>query len=109
MPVTAARFREIALALPETQEGAHMAHPDFRVSGKIFATLGYPDAKHGMVKLTPAEQRALVKGYPKAFAPASGSWGKQGSTIVTLAAVPVGVIRDAIESAWYNVAPRRLH
>ena len=58
--MTADDFRQIALGLPEASESAHMDHPDFRVRGKIFATLGYPDRDWGMVKLTPAQQATLV-------------------------------------------------
>jgi hypothetical protein len=43
MHVTAKDFRWLALSMPEAEEHAHMDHPDFRVGGKIFATLGYPD------------------------------------------------------------------
>ena len=50
--VTADAFRRLALSLPEAVEGSHMGHADFRVCGKIFATLG-PDETWGMVKLTP--------------------------------------------------------
>jgi hypothetical protein len=48
--MTAAEFRRIALSLPQTNEAAHMGHPDFRVAGRIFATLGYPRSGWGMVK-----------------------------------------------------------
>jgi hypothetical protein len=54
--MTTADFRRLALALPETAEHAHMDHPDFRVRGKIFATLGYPAQGWGRVKLTPEQQ-----------------------------------------------------
>ena len=53
--MTAAEFRRLALSLPETEEREHMHHPDFRVAGKIFATLAYPDKSYGMVKLFPDE------------------------------------------------------
>jgi hypothetical protein len=56
MPCTPADFRRIALSLPETEERKHMNHPDFRVAGKIFATLGYPDKTRAMVKLPPEQQ-----------------------------------------------------
>jgi hypothetical protein len=52
-------FRRIALGFPDTEERSHMNHPDFRVAGKIFATLGYPDASRGMVKLTPEQQETF--------------------------------------------------
>ena len=68
-PMTANDFRRLALSLPETEERAHMDHPDFRVAGKIFATLGYPDHGWAMVKLTPVEQEMFVKAQPKVFDP----------------------------------------
>jgi YjbR protein len=78
--MTPAQFRKTALSFPEAVESAHMDHPDFRVGGKIFATLGYPDKEHGMVVLPPNEQARLIKSHPKVFAPAKGAWGKRGST-----------------------------
>jgi hypothetical protein len=59
--MTAGDFSEIALSFPEAIESAHMSHPDFRVRGRIFATLGYPDDEWGMIKLTPEEQRKFVQ------------------------------------------------
>ena len=56
--MTEEQFRSIALSLPETSESAHMCHPDFRVGGKIFATL-WPAAGWAMVKLTPEQQAQL--------------------------------------------------
>ncbi|MEO7725580.1 MAG: MmcQ/YjbR family DNA-binding protein, partial [Chthoniobacterales bacterium] len=61
-----------------------MAHPDFRVGNKIFATLGYPDAEWGMVKLTPHHQAELLRAAPETFHPAAGAWGRSGSTIIRL-------------------------
>jgi hypothetical protein len=106
--MTAADFRRIALSLPETSESAHMDHPDFRVGGKIFATLGYPDNEHGMVILPPEEQARLVQDHPKIFTPAKGAWGKRGSTSVRLAAVDAAILRSAMEIAWRKRAPKRL-
>jgi hypothetical protein len=106
--MTAAEFRRIALSMPEASEGAHMEHPDFRVGGKIFATLGYPDADHGMVVLPPEEQERLVKSDSVAFAPAKGAWGLRGSTCVRLEAVDVPTLRRAMEIAWRKRAPKRL-
>ena len=73
--MTADGFRRVALALPEAIENAHMSHPDFRAGGKIFATLGYPDAGYGMVKLTPEQQELFMRVAPGVFAPAKGAWG----------------------------------
>ena len=61
-------FRQLALRLPDAIESAHLNHPDFRVGGRIFATLGYPDDEWGVVKLTPEEQRRFVRADPAAAA-----------------------------------------
>ena len=95
-------FRRLALALPGAEEGAHMGHPDFRANGRIFASLHQGDAT-GMVKLAPEEQAEFVRLHPEVFAPASGAWGRQGSTIVTLAAAGAPVIRTALTMAYEQV------
>jgi hypothetical protein len=105
--MTAAQFRKIALSFAEVSESAHMNHPDFRVGGKIFATLGYPDDEHGMVILPPEEQARLVRSRPKVFAPAKGAWGKHGSTTVRLDAIDASTLRSALEIAWRNKAPKK--
>lgn len=98
----------MALRLPEAVESAHMGHPDFRVGGRIFATLGYPDSDHGMVKLTPERQRAFVRAKPGIFAPAKGAWGVRGATTIHLARVSTYALRPALFAAWRNVAPKRV-
>src|SRR5438477_11212237 len=98
--MTATEFRRIALSMPEASESAHMDHPDFRVGGKSFATLGYPDADHGMVVLTPEEQERFVKSDSVALAPAKGAWGRRGSTTVHLKAVDAPTLRRAMQIAW---------
>lgn len=105
--MTADEFRSLALSLPEAVEAAHMGHPDFRVRGKIFATLG-PDADWGMVKLTPAQQAAFVRTEPAVFAPIKGAWGKRGCTRVALASADDASVRQALIAAWRNTAPKRL-
>jgi len=77
--MTPNQFRKQALALPDATEGAHGGHPDFRVGGKVFASLGYPDATFGMVKLAPDQQAMLVEGTPTVFAPIANAWGLKGS------------------------------
>jgi hypothetical protein len=84
-----------------------MSHPDFRVRGKIFATLGYPDAAWGMVKLTPEQQRAFVQLDPAAFVPVKGKWGEKGSTNVRLSAARDVLVQEAMAAACANVSPRR--
>jgi hypothetical protein len=106
--VTANDFRRLALALPETEEKAHMDHPDFRVCGKIFATLGYPAKGWGMVKFTPEQQHYYSKDYPEVFVPVKGSWGRRGATSVHLMAVSKETLQKAIAAAWRNTAPKRL-
>jgi hypothetical protein len=106
--VTAAGFRRLALSLPESVEVGHMGHPDFRVGGKIFATLGYPDDGWAMVKLAPDQQEAFVAADPLAFAPVKGGWGKGGATNVRLSKAKVKAVRTALLTAWRNVAPVRL-
>ena len=105
MPVTAQEFRRMALSLPETQVKAHMGHPDFRVAGKIFATLAYPDKAWGMVKLTPVEQQMFVEAEPKSFDPCRGKWGLRGCTNVKLSAVKKATLQRAIAAAWELAAP----
>jgi hypothetical protein len=106
--MTPSEFRRLALSMPGASENAHMEHPDFRVGGKIFATLGYPDKDHGMVVLPPEEQKKLVKSAPATFAPAKGAWGVRGSTCVRLEAVDAATLRRAMEIAWRQRAPKRL-
>jgi hypothetical protein len=106
--MTPAAFRRLALGLPEAVEVGHMGHPDFRVGGKIFATLGYPDAGWGMVKLTPEQQEAFASAEPGVFVPANGAWGRRGATTVLLRAAKAGSLRVALAAAWRNVAPRSL-
>ena len=108
MPSNAQDFRRLALALPESEQRQHMNHPDFRVAGKIFATLGYPNKAHGMVKLTPTQQEEFIASHPAAFSPAAGAWGRQGCTSVLLAKAPKRVLKSAILAAWRNYAPREL-
>jgi len=106
--MTADGFRRLALSFPEAAEGAHMKHPDFRVRGKIFATLGYPDRTRGMIKLTREQQDEFVGIEPATFSPVNGQWGQQGATSVQLGAAKKNVLRRALAAAWCNAAPREM-
>jgi hypothetical protein len=106
--MTAKDFRRLALSLPEAEERSHMNHPDFRVCGKIFATLGYPDKTRAMVKLPPEQQHYFSKDYPDVFVPVKGAWGRQGATSVNLKAAEKETMRKAMQLAWRNIAPKRL-
>ena len=101
-------FRRLALSMPEAVEAGHMGHPDFRVGGRIFATLGHPDEDWAMVKLTPEQQEAFVAADPAAFEPVKGGWGRRGATLVRLRKAKVASLRTALIAAWRNVAPARL-
>ena len=105
--MTADEFRSLALSLPEASEQEHMGHPDFRVGGKIFATLG-PDEERAMVKLPVDQQKSFVSYDPEVFQPASGAWGRRGSTIVRLSAANELAVRQALIAAWRSTAPKRL-
>ena len=106
--MTVKDFRRLALSLPEASESAHMGHPDFRVGGKIFATLGYPDDEFGVVMLSPEQQEEFVRKHPESFAPVKGAWGERGSTKVQLEAVDAETMQSAIVTAWRKRAPQRL-
>ena len=106
--MTANEFRKIALGLPEAEERAHMSHPDFRVRGKIFATLGYPDKAWGMVKLPKRMQEEFVFAEPKTYSPVKGTWGLRGATRVRLKSAKASSLRKAMLAAWRNIAPKNL-
>ena len=101
-------FRQLALSFPEVIESAHMHHPDFRVGGKIFATLGYPDDDSAMVKLSLDHQKEFVRISPAVFKPAKGAWGRQGATSIYLPAATIDIVRDALTAGWHKTAPKRL-
>ncbi|MDQ2889044.1 MAG: MmcQ/YjbR family DNA-binding protein [Gemmatimonadota bacterium] len=104
----AAEFRRLALTFPEAVESAHMDHADFRVAGGIFATLGYPSDRFGVVQLSPQDHDLIVRDHPEIFAPVAGKWGASGSTTVALAEANARVVVAALEAAWRKRAPKRL-
>jgi hypothetical protein len=85
-----------------------MDHPDFRVSGKVFATLGYPDSKWGMLKLTPEQQAFYSALHPKVFEPVRGGWGRRGATNVRLRHASEAILQPAMVLAWNNVASPKI-
>ena len=98
-------FRRIALSFPGAEERAHMNHPDFRVGGRIFATLGSPDSEWGMVALLPEQQELAVEAEPEAFSLAAGAWGRGGSTLVRLDRVSDEWLERSLGWAWQKRAP----
>jgi YjbR len=106
--LTADDFRDAALSLDGTIEGAHMGHADFRANGRIFASLDAEEAT-GNIKLTPEEQHEMMRAHPKMFTPAAGAWGRQGWTVVQLRAADEPSVRGAVLLAWQNITsqPRK--
>ncbi len=106
--MTPAAFRKAALSFPEVEESAHHGHPDFRVGGRIFATLGYPDATIAVVLLSPEEQAMLTAGEPQTFEPVPGGWGRKGSTRVRLPRAAREAVVAALRLAWLRKAPKKI-
>jgi hypothetical protein len=93
-------FRRIALSLQGAEEGSHMGQPDFRVGGRIFATLASAKQGFGNLKLTPEQQSLFVEELPEVFVPISGGWGRMGMTHIRLAAASEDVLAGALRTAW---------
>jgi hypothetical protein len=98
--------RALALALPETEERAHMDHPDFRVGGRVFA--GFPRPGQMSLRLDAVEQAAAIDAAPGAVTPAAGAWGRQGWTLVELERIAPDELGELLQDAWCGRAPKRL-
>lgn len=94
-----AAFRRIALSFDDVEERSHMGHPDFRVGGRVFASIK-ADRQHAAVKLTPVDQATLMKTTPGVFSPESGAWGRQGWTRIALAEADDDTLGEALTLAW---------
>lgn len=92
--------------MPEATEGSHFNVPDFRVGGKIFATLAYEKEGFGVLLLSPEQQAGMVADAPDVFSPVPGGWGKQGSTRVRLAKVKPDILESALRTAYVGRASR---
>lgn len=93
-------FRRIALSLEGAEEGSHMGAIDFRVGGRIFATLAHEKQGYGNLMLTPEQQAAFLEELPEVFLPVHGGWGRNGATHVRLAVVSEDVLEGALRTAW---------
>jgi hypothetical protein len=93
-------FRRIALSLQGAEESSHMGAPDFRVGGRIFATLASQAQGYGNLMLTPEQQAAFVEELPGVFVPIAGGWGRMGATHVRLSACSEDVLAGALHTAW---------
>jgi hypothetical protein len=93
-------FRRIALSLEGAEESSHMGSPDFRVGGRIFATLASARQGYGNLMLTPEQQAAFVEELPEVFLPVAGGWGRMGATHIRLARAAEDVLAGALRTAW---------
>jgi len=98
-------FRRLVLGMPGTIEASHMAHPDFRAHGRIFATLNAEETR-GVVMLTPEQQQNFLADHAAMFSPCPGAWGEAGSTYVHLDAADEDTVGEAVTLAWQNAAVR---
>jgi hypothetical protein len=95
-----ADFRRIALSFSGAEESLHMGNPDFRVGGRIFATLASAKQGCGNLMLTPEQQTAFVEEMPEVFLPVHGGWGRMGATHIRLAKASEDVLYGALNTAW---------
>jgi len=98
--MNAADFRRIALRLEGAEEGSHMGSPDFRVGGRIFATLASQKQGYGNLMLTPAQQAEFVAEQPDVFVPIAGGWGRMGATHIRLVEANEDLLAGALRVAW---------
>jgi hypothetical protein len=98
--MNAADFRRIALSLEGAEEGSHMGAADFRVGGRIFATLAAEKHGYGNLMLTPDQQAMFVAEAPEIFIPVAGGWGRNGATHVVLSAANEDLLMGALRTAW---------
>jgi hypothetical protein len=96
----AADFRRIALSFEGAEEGSHMGAADFRVGGRIFATLASQKEGYGNLMLTPEQQAEFVRELPEVFLPVPGGWGRMGATHIRLAKASEDVLAGALRVAW---------
>ena len=98
--MNAADFRRIALSFPGAEEGSHMGGVDFRVNGRIFATLASVKQGYGNLMLTLEQQASFVEELPDLFLPIPGGWGRMGMTHIRLAPATEDVLAGALHTAW---------
>jgi hypothetical protein len=100
LAMTVDDFRRIALSFEGAEESSHMGAADFRVGGRIFATLASAKQGYGNLMLTPGQQTAFVEELPEVFLPVHGGWGRMGATHIRLSAASEDVLSGALQAAW---------
>lgn len=98
--MTSSDFRRIALSFEGAEEGSHMGAVDFRVGGRIFATLAAVKLGYGNLMITPEQQAAFVAEEAGVFLPIAGGWGRNGATHIRLAAANEDLLTGALHTAW---------
>jgi YjbR len=93
-------FRRVALSLEGAEEGLHLGAVDFRVGGRIFATLASEKQGYGNLMLTPELQAEFVGELPDIFLPIHGGWGRMGATHIRLTKASEDVLAGALRAAW---------
>ena len=101
-------FRRLALQFPGAVESSHMNHPDFRLNGRIFATLSAQEKGYGVLKLTPEQQHSFIAEQPHAFSPVHGGWGRMGMTFVHLHEADEALIAGALSTAYHNLQKKQV-
>jgi hypothetical protein len=100
-------FRRLALSLPGAVESSHMNHPDFRLNGRIFATLSGQESGCSVLKLTPEQQQEFITDQPKAFSPVQGGWGRMGMTFLHLDEAGESLIAGGLKTAYNNLLTKQ--
>jgi len=95
-----ADFRRLALSFEDAEEGSHMGAADFRVGGRIFATLAAQGQGYGNLMITPEMQAEFVEAEPEVFLAIPGGWGRNGATHVVLARANQDLLAGALRAAW---------
>jgi hypothetical protein len=98
--VTPSDFRRIALSFEGAEESSHMGAADFRVGGRIFATLASVGQGYGNLMITPELQAAFIADRPDLFLPVFGGWGRMGITHIRLAEADEDTHTGALHTAW---------
>ena len=101
-------FRELALGFDDAEESAHMGAADFRVGGRIFATLAHEHLGFGNLMLSPELQQLLTAEAPEVFIPVAGGWGRRGATHIRLADATPQQLLKGLQLAW-NLRVQKNH
>lgn len=97
-------FREFALSMPDTDEAPHGKIIAFRVKKKIFATFNAPHQR-ATLRFSPELQDIFCTISKGSIYPVPNKWGHYGWTHLNLATAEWELCQDALQNAWWEVAP----